>query len=230
MPLADDIRALRDRTRAELNAVYDYLFHSEQAWLLARAGLLANPTQTLQTPETGTVVTGAELAALSARYTEKVLRESTFQQFLSVFEVFVGDLLRLWLSAHPRAIGAKALKFEDALDAGDLPTLVSRLVDHEVAEVTYRSPRVVFQYLERRIGLPLPAAADIDRLAEAKATRDVLVHNRGVINAAYLLKAGALARHTDGQLVDIPNPYHRDRWEVVAKLVEDFAAGALAKA
>ena len=28
MPLADDIRALRDRTLAELRAVHDYLFQS----------------------------------------------------------------------------------------------------------------------------------------------------------------------------------------------------------
>lgn len=230
MALADDILALCDRATAELNAVYDYLFHSQQAWLLANATLASNPAQVFHNPVTGTTISGAQLSVLSARYAEKQLLEATFLQFLSVFEVFVGDLLRLWLTAHPRAIGGKTLKFEDALDAGDMPTLVSQVVDHEVAEVTYRSPRTVFQYLEKRIGLALPPPAEIDRLAEAKATRDVIVHNRGVINDAYLLKAGALARHTAGQFVDIPNPYHRDRWELTAKLVADFSAGALAKA
>ena len=87
-----------------------------------------------------------------------------------MFEVFVGDLLRLWLTAHPRAIGGKAVKLEDALDAGDLPTLVARFVDHEVAEVTYKSPRTVFQYIERRIGLPLPTAGG-DRPSSPKQRR-----------------------------------------------------------
>ena len=229
MSLADDIHALRDRTRAELNAVSDYLFHSAQGWLLAGEAVAANPTRTYHNPATGTTVSGADLIGLAAGYTSKQLLEATFQQLLSVFEVFVGDLLRLWLTAHPRAIGGKMVKLDDALDAGDLPALVARLVDHEVAEVTYKSPRTVFQYLERRIGLPLPTPAEIDRLAEAKATRDVLVHNRGLIDGAYLLKAGALARHTTGQWVDIPNPYHRVVWELVAKLTAAFADAAAGK-
>ena len=230
MSLADSIRALRDQTLAELNAAFDYYYHSELAWGLAGRELAANPGQPHHNPATGTTVSGSQLIALAVDYTGKQLLEATFQQFLSVFEVFVGDLLRLWLTAHPRAIGAKTVELKDALDAGDLPTLVSRLVDHEVAEVTYKSPRTVFQYIERRIGLPLPTAVEIDRLAEAKATRDVLVHNRGAVDAGYRLKAGALARFTVGQRIDIPKPYHRAAWELVAKLVADIADAAVAKA
>ena len=233
MPLADDIRALPDRTLAELNAAFDYYYHSEVGWGLANHALATNPTQPYQNPTTGTIVSGTDLIALSALYINRQLTEATFQQFLSIFEVFIGDLLRLWLTAYPRAIGGKTIEFKDALDAldaGDLPTLVSRLVDHEVAEVTYKSPRTVFQYIERRIGLPLPTTAEIDRLAEAKATRDVLVHNRGAVDAGYRLKAGALARFTVGQRIDIPKPYHRAAWQLVAKLAADIADAAVVKA
>jgi hypothetical protein len=230
MPLADDIRALRDRTLAELTAAFDYFHHSELTWVLARQVLVTNPPQTFQNPATGTIVSGSELMALSSSYVMKQLIEANFQQFLSIFEVFVGDLLRLWLTAYPRAIGAKPIKLEEALDAGDLPTLIAHLVDHEIAEVTYKSPRTVFQYLERRIGLSLPPAAEIDQLAEAKAARDVLVHNRGVVDAGYLTKAGPLARFTLGQQIDIPKPYHRSVWELVKKLVTALATGAEAKA
>ena len=230
MPLADDIRALRDRTLAELNAAFDYYYHSEVAWGLANHAFSTNPLQPYHNPTTGTTATGADLGALSAGYINRQLIEATFQQFLSVFEVFVGDLLRLWLTPHPRAIGGKTVELKDALDAGDLPTLVARLVDHEVAEVTYKSPRTVFQYIERRIGLPLPTAAEIDRLAEAKATRDVLAHNRGAVDAGYRTKAGALARFTVGRRIDLPKPYHRRTWELVAKLVADLADAAAVKA
>lgn len=230
MPLADDIRALRDRTLAELNAAFDYYYHSEVAWGLANHALATHPAQPYRNPATGTTVTGTELVSCSASYVAIQLTEATFQQFLSVFEVFIGDLLRLWLTAHPRVIGTKTVELKDALDAGDLPTLVARLVDHEVAEVTYKSPRTVFQYIERRIGLPLPPATEIDRLAEAKATRDVLVHNRGAVDAGYRTKAGALARFTVGQRIDLPKPYHRRTWELVAKLVADLADAAAVKA
>ena len=230
MPLADDIRALRDRTLAELTAAHDYHFQTEVAWALAGQAVIAGPPASFQNPVTRTTISGQQLTAQAHGYVSDQLASATFQQFLSAFEVFVGDLLRLWLTAHPRAIGAKTVELKDALDAGDLPTLVSRLVDHEVAEVTYKSPRTVFQYIERRIGLPLPTAVEIDRLAEAKATRDVLVHNRGAVDAGYRLKAGALARFTVGQRIDIPKPYHRAAWELVAKLVADIADAAVAKA
>jgi hypothetical protein len=208
MPLADDIRALRDRTIADLTAVHDYFFQSEVAWGLAGQALSSNPTLAFQNPVTGTTVSGSQLITRAAGYVADHLSSATFQQFLSIFEVFVGDLLRLWLTAFPRAVGGKTVKLEEALDAGDLPTLIARLVDHEIAEVTYKSPRTVFQYLERRIGLPLPSAAKIDQLAEAKAARDVLIHNRGVVDAGYLTKAGTLARYAVGQQIDIPKPYH----------------------
>lgn len=230
MPLADDLRALRDRTLADLAAAHDYFFFTEAAWNVVRQAVTALPPFSVQNLLTGTALSGAELAARGSGYVSGSLTEATFQQFLATFEAFVGDLLRLWLTAFPRGIGGKSVKLEDALDAGDLHTLIAHLVEHEIAEVTYKSTRSVFQYLDRRLGLTLPAAADIDRLAEAKATRDVLVHNRGVADAEYLVKAGALARHPAGERVEVPKPYHRATWELTLKLVAEVADAAAAKA
>jgi hypothetical protein len=229
MALADDIRALRDRTVADLAAAHDYFFHTEAAWALVQQFVTTNPNFQVQNLVTGTTTPGTDLAAQASQYVSGHLAEATFQLFLSIFEVFVGDLLRLWLIAYPRGIGGKTVKLEDALDAGDLATLIARLVDHEIAEVTYKSPRTVFQYIERRIGLPLPPTAEIDQLAEAKASRDVLVHNRGVVDAEYLLKSAALARYAIGIRIEIPKPYHRATWELLKKLVGDLANAAMAK-
>lgn len=230
MGLADDIRSLRDRALTELAAAHDYYFHTEVAWIIVRQAVASNPGQGFQNLVTGTITTTQELVTLSSDYVSVHLAEATFQQFLSVFEVFVGDLLRLWLTAFPRSIGGKTVRLDEALDAGDLPTLVAQLIDHELAEVTYKSPRKVFEYFERRIGITPPPVADVDQLAEAKASRDVLVHNRGVTDAAYQTKAGALARYPVGQQIDIPKPYHRAVWELLGKLVSDISAAAVAKA
>jgi hypothetical protein len=229
MPLADDIHLLRDRTIADLTAAHDYFSNTEAAWNLVRQFVLTNPTFQVQNLATGTVTSGMALAAQAPRYVSGQLTESTFQLFLSIFEVFIGDLLRLWLFSYPRAIGNKTVGLNEALDAGDLTVLINRLIDHEIAEVTYKSPRAVFQYLERRMGLSPTSAIEIDHLAEAKATRDVLVHNRGIVDAAYLTKAGPLARHAVGQQIDIPKPYHRATWELIKKLVIDLANTAATK-
>ena len=67
------------------------------------------------------------------------------------------------------------------------------------------------------------------KIAEAKASRDVLVHNRGVASKTYESKAGKLARYKDGQRIDIPEYYHRQTWELLRKVVMDISNAAIAK-
>lgn len=229
MPLADDIRAGGARARAELVAAHDYYSYSESLWDRVRQEAATDPTVARHNPITGTTTAGPDLAALADWYTKRHLPEMTLQHFLSVFEVFVADLLRLWLTAFPKSIASKVLTVGELLEAGDVPTLLSQKIDHELAEVTYKSPRKVFEYVEKRTGVPVPAAADLDRLAEAKATRDVLVHTSGVVDAGYLTKAGALARAVVGERIEIPKPYHRGVWELVLRLTDDLATAAAAK-
>jgi hypothetical protein len=79
------------------------------------------------------------------------------------------------------------------------------------------------------VKLGCPSADEIARLAEAKATRDVLVHSRGVAGKVYESKAGKLARYKDGERTDLPEPYHRETWELLRKLVADISDATVAK-
>lgn len=229
MPLADDIRAVGSRARAELIAAHDYYAYSEIVWYEVSGAAVAGTHTGLTNLVTGSVAPGRVLDTLAVEYITRHLPEMTLQRFLSIFEVFVADLLRLWLAAFPKTIAAKTLTVGELLDAGDVPTLLGQKIDHELAEVTYKSPRKVFEYVEKRTGVPVPAAADLDRLAEAKATRDVLVHTSGVVDAGYLTKAGPLARAVVGERVEIPKPYHRGVWELLLRLTDDLTAAAAAK-
>ena len=82
------------------------------------------------------------------------------------------------------------------------------MVSREVNEIMYERPSGWFAYLEERAKLGCPTADEIERIAEAKASRDVLVHNRGVANRTYESKAGKFARYKDGLQIDITDPYH----------------------
>lgn len=74
-----------------------------------------------------------------------------------------------------------------------------------------------------------PPPDEIAKIAEAKASRDVLVHSRGVASNTYESKAGNLARYKDGQRVDIPEHYHRETWELLRKVVTGISNAAIAK-
>ena len=78
--------------------------------------------------------------------------------------------------------------------------------------------------------LGCPSQIEIARIAEAKASRDVLVHNRGIANKTYEARAGKLGRYRDGDKIDIPEQYHRKTWELIRKIVSDVSDAAIAKA
>jgi hypothetical protein len=229
MALSDDIRALRDRALADINSIHDYYVETKVAWRIVDEVVASGHAFTIKNKTTGTVSTQRDLAARSRGYVSGQLAEATFQQFISTFESFFFDLLRLWLMAYPRSLLGKKVDFKEVLDAPDKDAIALLVVNKELNEVLYERPAGWFAYLEEKVKLGCPTADEIDRIAEAKASRDILVHNRGIAGKAYESKAGKFARFTDGQRIDIPERYHRETWELIRKVVTDVSNAAMAK-
>ncbi|HEY1067811.1 MAG TPA: hypothetical protein VGE52_16940 [Pirellulales bacterium] len=228
--LSDEIRSLRARTLAELTAAYDYFADTKTAWRLVRRVVKSGHKLKVRNKATSTITTQAELVARAPHYIAGPLAEATFQQFIALFEGFYFDLLQLWLTAHPQSLGRKTIELRSILDLPDKDAVVQAIVLNELHEVVYKRPADWFAYLEERAKLGCPSSDEIARITEAKATRDVLVHNRGVANATYLRKAGALARVAEGEYLDVPAEYHRAVWNLLRKVVADLSDAALAKA
>jgi hypothetical protein len=229
MALADDIRALRDRVLADLNAAHDYFTDTTLAWDLVREVISEGRQFTTWSIATGTVTTQGELARKARGYVAEQLTEATFQQFISIFENWFFDLLRLWLLAYPRNLIGKKVDYQTILEAPDKDAITLQVVDKELNEILYERPAGWFEYLEARAKLGCPTPDEIERIAEAKASRDVLVHNRGVASKTYEAKAGKLARSPVGQRMDIPEDYHRATWELIRKVIADISNVAIAK-
>ena len=103
------------------------------------------------------------------------------------------------------------------------------MVNKELNEVLYERPAGWFAYLEEKAKLGCPTTDAIEKIAEAKACRDALAHNRGVANKTYLSKAGKLAQFVDGERVEITEPYHRAIWDLLCRFVADVSDAAIAK-
>jgi hypothetical protein len=154
---------------------------------------------------------------------------STFQHFVSLFEDFFFQLLRSWVVAYPGSLSKKQVEMSTILRAPDKAAIVLTVADKELNELKYERVADWFVYLERLANLGCPTAEEIERLAEIKASRDILVHNMGVTNATYIGKAGTRARHQDGEKLEIPEQYHRESWETIKKVVSDLSTAAIAK-
>ena len=229
MALSDDIEALRAQVLADLAAAHDYYTDTKIAWRMVHKVIAAGHTMIIRNMTTGTVTTETELGVKARGYVTEQLTEATFQQFISIFENFYFDLLGLWLTEYPQSLGKKTLDFKTILALPDKNAITGLVVRKELNEIMYERPTEWFAYLEEKAKLGCPTLDEIEHLAEAKASRDVLVHNKGIANKTYESKAGNLARFEEGDRINIPEHYHREIWELVRKIVSDMSKAAIEK-
>ncbi len=229
MALADDLKTLRDQTLADLAAAHDYYTDTKIAWRMVHKTIVFGHMITIRNVTTGTVTTQAELKAKARGYVSEQLAQATFQQFISIFENFYFELLRLWLTSYPHSLGKKTVDFRTILELPDKDAITGLIVRKELNEVLYARPTEWFAYLEDMAKLGCPTADEIKRIAEAKASRDVFAHNKGIANKIYEAKAGDLARFHDGDRMTIPEYYHRETWALIRKIVSDLSNAAISK-
>jgi hypothetical protein len=229
MALSDEIASLRDRVLTELSDAHDYYTDTKIAWRMVHKIIDLGQTFSIRKRATGTVVTQDVLRIQSLAYITGPLAEMTFQQFLSIFESFFFDLLRIWLTAYPGSLGKKMVDFKTILELPDKDAVTGLVVRKELTEILYDRPGEWFAYLEDKARLGCPTADEIERIAEAKAARDVLIHNMGIANKLYVSKAGSRARFREGERIDIPEDYHRETWELLRKVASDVTMAAIAK-
>jgi hypothetical protein len=230
--LAFQIPELSSRIQAALRAGLDYYGHTIYTWQLVKDLADGGQEFSIANTDTGTVVDAMELARLSSDYVDTYLAEAVFQHFVSLFEDFVFDLLRLWLSAHPAGIPNKDKKPVDLatiIDAVDKDAILGFVIDRELNALRYERPTAWFRYLNDRVKLGYPTDEQIERLAEIKASRDILIHNRGIVNETYLQKGAGRARYKLGQRLEISEPYLRETWILIGDVVRDLSAAAATK-
>ena len=229
MALAGDIQMLRDRALHDLDAAHDYYTHTRIAWRIVRKVVESGYSFRVRNRSTGSAITQSEIAARARAYVAEQLAEATFQQFISIFEGFLFDFLRRWLFEYPQNLWGKSIDFKDVWEAADKDSIAGLVIDRELSDVFYRRPSAWFEYLNTRVNLGCPSAIQIEAIAEAKASRDVLAHNRGVAGKTYQAKAGPRARFRNGERIAIPEQYHRETWEILRQVVSDISDAAVRK-
>jgi hypothetical protein len=228
--LTDSIQDLAARSSEALNRGHDYYTYTERIWRLVKEAVDEGRRFTFRNSATRSRVSERTLMARRPEYIGGYLRSSTFQQFVSLFEDYVFDLLRLWLAAHPQSLLRKQVEVSVVLNAPDKAAILLAVADKELNELKYGRVADWFAYLHRLVRIDCPSVDEIERLAEIKASRDILVHNKGIVNATYLSKAGGRARFRDDEQLELPEDYHRGSWELIRKVVQDVSQAAIQRA
>jgi hypothetical protein len=230
MPLADEIQELGDRTRLDLDELYDYYEHTKVAWRVVQLYVKDGRRFTVNNRATGTTFDETALLGKAQKYITSNLAVSTFKQITTHLEDYYFGLQRIWLAHEPRPLSDMPVTFGDVLKAGSLDSLKNELINKRLNKKSYDSVSDWFKDGEKLMNLGCPTADQIAGLVEMKASRDVLEHRRGIVDATYRFKAGAKARYSvDGGRVEVPEYYLRDSWTLVKTITAEMTAAAVAK-
>jgi hypothetical protein len=204
-------------------------FHSFSGHSYDRYGKMVaagHVEETITNVRTQFNVSSSELAALLLAYLDNDLPRIVLYQAVSHFEAFFFDFLKVLLQFNPRALSQKRqVTVGEVLDALDSENILETLIARELLDLQYKAPSDWIAFLNKIVNLGLPDD-DVARLAELKATRDLHLHNRGVVNDIYLRKAGPLARALLGSLLPISRPYVYDGADLLKRLVDRMCAAA----
>src|SRR4029077_17819803 len=137
-------RDLSNRTQADLGVAFDYFEHPKAVWRLVRRVTDMGHTYDIQETKNPAAMTLADLAERAQSYVAKYLADAVFQHFVSLFEGFLFELLRLWLAASPAGIPNKDKKPVDlatVIDAADREAIIEVVIERELNALKYERPK-----------------------------------------------------------------------------------------
>jgi len=229
VPLVDVLQSIADKANHDLDSVNDFYEHSKVVWNSFEKYVKTGHTLSLTNAATGTTIDETGLLALGTKYTAEYLATFTFRQFVSTFESFFFAFFHRLLQHNPWSYARSQLDFDTVLKAKDRDEIISVVLLKQLNDLKYENIRDWFAELNKAVKLGTPTEDESDSLAELKATRDILEHNAGIVNATYTRKAGKKARYAVGDRIEIDDAYHLSSWRLIKKVVTDLTTSARTK-
>jgi hypothetical protein len=168
--------------------------------------------------------TDQELEAIYIHFSSNGLYEAFFVTAVSQFESFLGDVLLTFLNFYPLRIAEAVqgipvcpnISPHDLEGAKDKDQLVQMVLSEHVGNVFRQRPCQYMAYVAKLLSVSNdPSFADYYEVA---ATRDLVVHNNGLVNALYLDKAGKKAREAIGAKVPVDKQYYYGALAILKKV------------
>ena len=122
------------------------------------------------------------------------------------FNCYLADVLSIVFRRCPETLKCnKTVTFEQVLDCESLDEVLQKLASLKVEELAYNGFEEMWKYLKDRVGIQVDLdEANCQAVGEAIAIRNIVVHNRGRVNARFLKETR------------LPHLAHGDRFSVKA--------------
>ena len=150
---------------------------------------------------------------------------------VSILEKFLEEIIKTVLIKYPGKLSVdidgknkkeneeRKIDIKDIINAKSLEEIFLSIINQKLFKLFYASPADYFKYLSDTIQINLNNDLILTYI-EIKATRDLVIHNKGKVNAIYIQKAGTKARVTDTkQNIPFSGDYYIKSFSVFKKIV-----------
>jgi hypothetical protein len=146
------------------------------------------------------------------------------------FLTYLSELLALIFTSRPETLkSAETVKLEDILQHATMDDLVKRLAERRVERLSYQGMKDLQKDLAEKLNFEIfPSAEPLSRAVRIIELRNLLVHNRGIVNRTFQSRTGDSSLAIGSKLELRPRPLIFDL-EFLANSVLDIDERAALK-
>jgi hypothetical protein len=134
-----------------------------------------------------------------------------FLDLVSEMEIYFSSLIKAVISKYPKKLGSTKFSLAEVIDTTTIDDLITKAADEYVNNIMYKKP---MEYLDSMVDVlsveKNGIIEDWKVFVEAKARRDLGVHNSWICNLTYLRKTKEVGWDTDAKVGDSMIPLYDD--------------------
>jgi hypothetical protein len=117
-----------------------------------------------------------------------MIYKAEFIYLITLVDAFVADTFRATLFSKKEILKSysnKEIKWGEILEIDDINDLHNQMVESIVSDLTHGSISETIDQIDKKLKLDLKSQLDMNKLKEIYATRNIIVHNGGIVNQIY---------------------------------------------
>jgi hypothetical protein len=151
-------------------------------------------------------------------------RAVLFIDLISEIEIFFANIVKATIVKNPKKLGGAQFKLSDILDASSTDELITRAADEYIYKLMYKKPGEYLDEICNTLSIERTTiSAYWPTYIEAKARRDLGVHNNWICNATYRRKLQEAGVQTTTSVGESLIPSDRDYAAAVSTAVASLA-------
>ena len=142
-------------------------------------------------------------------------------QLVVLMESMFSDIIREIILKYPKKISEKkTIDAKLVFNSSSIEELYLYIADTVVNDLSYKLPKEFSEEFRKYSNINLLECSSFHKYIELKASRDILIHNKGIANETYARKSNSHARVIVGQKLPLSVQYFLESYEFCLQVCE----------